>query len=179
LEETTLIHQFLKQRDAILAFIFALTGNFDVAEEVFQEVGLAVTTEGRQGREVDNFMAWIREVARRRVSAYYRIHGRTRAMLPWNEGLVEVIDQCFLEQQETQAETKQHFGFLYECMQELAGRNRQVIEQKYRQGKSIAAIAESLSWKSESVKVALSRARKQLADCVKGKVRRNEARGHE
>jgi hypothetical protein len=53
--------------------------------------------------------------------------------------------------------------------------SRKTIEQKYRLGKTISAIAEYLNWKPDSVKVALSRARKQLADCINGKLRLHEA----
>lgn len=51
-----------------------------------------------------------------------------------------------------------------------------MIEQKHRQGKSIAAIAEMLEWKPKSVKVALSRARKQLSEYVQKKLGLYEAK---
>jgi RNA polymerase sigma-70 factor (ECF subfamily) len=173
-EESELVRQFLQHRDAILAFIFALTGNHEVAEEVFQEVGLAITQEARQGRQVDNFRAWAREIARRRVAAYYRVHGKHKAMLPLSDALAEVIEQGFRENELVQEQAQTRFKFLHQCLELLVGRSKQVIEQKYRHGKSIADIADALSWKPESVKVALSRARKQLADCVQNKMRLHE-----
>lgn len=171
LDEPALIRQFLQYRDSILAFIYALTGNHEASEEVFQEVGLAITQESHQGRQVDNFLAWAREVARRRVLAYYRVHGQKKRMLPLTEGLTEAVEQGFRENERFQEEAQVRFKFLHQCLEQLTGRNRQVIEQKYRKGQSIAAIAEMLSWKPESVKVALSRARKQLSECVQKKLR--------
>ena len=66
------------------------------------------------------------------------------------------------------------FSFLQECVEELTGRSREVIQQRYREGKSNSAIAAALEWKLDSVKVALSRARRTLAECVKRKMRIGE-----
>jgi RNA polymerase sigma-70 factor (ECF subfamily) len=173
--ESDLLRQFLQHRDGILAFIFALTRDHDVAEEVFQEVGLAVTDEARRGRQVENFPAWAREIARRRVAAYYRVHGQNRKLLPLSDGLADVVEQAFRENEQAQEQAQLRFKFLHQCMELLKGRSRQVIERRYRHGESIAAIAAYLSWQPDSVKVALSRARKQLADCVKNKLRLHEA----
>jgi DNA-directed RNA polymerase specialized sigma24 family protein len=49
-----------------------------------------------------------------------------------------------------------------------------VIEGFYRERKSLKQLAAALEWKENSVKVALSRARKLLADCVHMKLRVQE-----
>ena len=55
----------LKNRQSLLGFVFALTRDQVVAEEIFQEVALAILNEGSAGKEVDPFMPWAREVGRR------------------------------------------------------------------------------------------------------------------
>ena len=175
MEHEVLVRQFLQNRDALLAFIYALTRDHEAAEEVFQEVGLAITDEAARGRQVDNFLAWAREIARRRVAAYYRVHGHDARRLRLSDAMMDAIEVAFRENEKTQEQGVLRLLFLRECLERLTGRGRQVIEQKYREGKRVAAIAEALGWKPESVKVALSRARKQLADCVQNKLRRHEA----
>ena len=53
-----MLKQFLEQRDAVLAYIRALTGNAAEAEDVFQEVALVVVEEEQRGTQVQNFSAW-------------------------------------------------------------------------------------------------------------------------
>jgi RNA polymerase sigma-70 factor (ECF subfamily) len=170
-----LVRQFLQNRDAILAFVFALTRSRPIAEEVFQEVALAILDEAQQGRQVISFLAWAREIARRRVAAYFRVHGQNKKLLPLPDTLADMIDLAFRENEREQEQCQLRLELLHRCMEQLAGRGRQVIEEKYQNGKPIAAIAENLGWKPESVKVALSRARKQLGDCVQLKLRLQEA----
>jgi DNA-directed RNA polymerase specialized sigma24 family protein len=57
----------------------------------------------------------------------------------------------------------------------MAGRSREVIQQRYQDGKSNSAIATSMGWKLDSVKVALSRARKTLAACIERKLQMCDA----
>ena len=69
--------EFLKTRQTLLGFIFALTRDHEVAEEVFQEVALAILQEASKGIVVERFLPWAREIVRRRVASFY-----LRATLP-------------------------------------------------------------------------------------------------
>lgn len=171
MNEPSILRQFLQHRDSLLAFIYALTRDHDAAEEVFQEVGLAITSEARRSTEVKNFPAWAREIARRRVSAYFRENHRRKSMVPWSESFADVVEQAFSENEKTLEHQQLRYRFLHQCLETLVGRSRQVIEQRYGEGKRNSAIAKNLGWKPESVKVALSRARKQLAKCIETKLR--------
>jgi RNA polymerase sigma-70 factor, ECF subfamily len=163
--ETRLESQFLAHRDLLLGFIYSLTRDFDVAEEVFQEVSLAILQEARGGTRVDNFMAWAREVARRRVGEHYRAKSRdaTRRL---SDSMDQLVDQAFAEHQPILEAQETQMTNLLECLKRITGRSRQVVEGFYHQRKSVKDIAAAIGWHPNSVKVALSRARKMLADCV-------------
>jgi len=165
-----LAKEFLENRDALLGFLFALTRDIDVAEEIFQETALVIMEEAGKQTQVASFMAWAREIARRRLKEYYRKQARNTASLP-AESLVEIVDQAFLEADAVESDNAVRIRYLIMCIEKLADRSRQVIEGFYRQKKSIREIARDLSWEENSVKVALSRARKVLADCVQLRLR--------
>src|ERR1700748_24828 len=101
--ETTMVGarletQFLANRDLLLGFIYSLTRDYDVAEEVFQDVSLVILQEARSGTFVADYMAWSREGARRRVAEHYRKRSRDAAhRLPGS--LDQLVDQAFLEHQ--------------------------------------------------------------------------------
>src|SRR5687767_8502727 len=92
-----LVRQFLENRDALLGFIFALTRDPDAAEEVFQNVGLAVVDEANRGTRVADFRRWAREIARHRVADYYRDRSRTRALPALPDSMLSVVCLSFDE----------------------------------------------------------------------------------
>jgi RNA polymerase sigma-70 factor (ECF subfamily) len=175
MEQKELVKRFLENRDSIMAFIVALTRDFDVAEEVFQDVAVAVLVESSRADDVRNFLGWVREIARHRVADHYRRQTRQLVQERLSDELVEVICRSFEENETSAAAAQSRMKFLLECIGRLAGRSRELIEGFYRDQKSLKKLAADTGWKENSVKVALSRARKVLADCVEMKLRAGEA----
>lgn len=165
----TLTSDFLQHRQALLGFVFALTRDAVTAEEIFQEVALVILREASAGREVEPFMPWAREIARRRVGEHYRKAGR-RAPLPLSEGMAEIIDRAFEENEEPAAHVRLRLKFLGECLRKLGARARDAIERRYRVNMGIEEIAAAMALRVDSVNVMLSRARKALADCVRARL---------
>jgi RNA polymerase sigma-70 factor (ECF subfamily) len=174
MEESPLFRLLLQHRHVILAYINTLTRDRAVCEEIFQEVGLAIVQQARKGVQVDHFVAWALEIAKRQIAAYYRTRQRQKKLVPLSEALADVLAKAFYENERLLAENDVRYRLLETCLEELKGRGREVIEQRYKLGRSISAIAAALAWKPESVKVALSRARQWLRDCVQRKLRGDE-----
>ena len=174
MDQGELVRRFLENRDAILGFIYALTRDYDVAEETFQNVALTILQESGRATRVENFLGWAREVARHRVADYYRQNARRAGMELPSGPMMEVIAAAFQENEISHQANHVRMKSLLECLQRLSGRSREVIEGFYRDRKSVQDLAASLAWKENSVKVALSRARKMLADCVAVRLRVQE-----
>jgi RNA polymerase sigma-70 factor (ECF subfamily) len=171
MEKEELIKRFLENRDVLMGFVYALTRDFDVAEEIFQNVAVSIIGAAEKATGVENFLGWAREIARHRVADYYRQNARRSALERPSGGMIEVISQTFQENDLTPQVNQLRMKSLLECLERLTGRSRDVIEGFYRGRKSVRDLAVSLDWKENSVKVALSRARKVLADCVEVKLR--------
>lgn len=169
--ETQLVKQFLEQRDLLLGYLLALTRNHASAEEIFQEVALVILEEAHRGTQIEHFAAWAREVARRRALEYFRRQARANRMQPLDETYLAAVDQAFGEVAWTGEELQEREELLRQCLAKLTGRSRQVIELRYQGERSLAEIAAALSWQVDSVKVALSRARKALTECVQARLR--------
>ena len=175
MEQPDLVRRFLDHRDMILGFIYALTLDYDVAEEVFQDVATSILREGSREANVSNFPVWARQVARHRVADYYRKHARRSAVERPAGAMADVIAQAFVENEVTPQANQSRMKALLDCLSRLSGRPRDVIEGFYRDRQSLKELAARLSWKETSVKVALSRARKVLADCIEVKMRGQQA----
>lgn len=166
-----LVNQFLEERDTILGFILGLTRDYDVAEEIFQEVAKVILEEANKATAVASFRPWAREIARRRVAEFYRKHARTRAIERASPALEEVITRAFDENDRVLDTGHLRFKALLECMESLAGRSREVIDGFYRNRQPIREIAAGMEWTENSVKAALWRSRKALGLCIQDKLR--------
>jgi RNA polymerase sigma factor (sigma-70 family) len=174
MNQPKITRDFLLNRQALLGFIFALTRDQIAAEEVFQEVALAILEEAASGTKVDPFLPWAREIARRRVLEYYRKSSRRDAVTPLTETMVELVGRSFEENEEAPEQDSRRLACLRECLQQLPARARQVIDLRYTVRLGIDRIAQSLSWQAGSIHVLLARTRKTLAECVRGKLAASE-----
>jgi RNA polymerase sigma-70 factor (ECF subfamily) len=174
MDQGELVKRFLENRDVLLSFIFALTRDYDVAEEIFQNVAVAILQEASRPARVENFLGWAREVARHRVADYYRERARRSTVEQPSGAMIAAVSQAFAENEVAAETSHARMKALLECLQRLTGRSRDMIEGFYRDRKSLRDLAGSIGWTENSVKVALSRARKLLADCVHLKMRVQE-----
>ena len=177
MEPRDLVRQFVQHRDVLYGYVFALTGDHDLAEDVLQEIGVSILTEAARGTSPESFMPWARALARHRVADHYRrLASRRRHEVPF-EPFADAVDQAFAEHAPTPEDSDHQLNLLRECLTRLSSRVRTIIDLRYRSRQSIDQIAAALSWAAASIKVALSRARRTLADCVDRKRRQEEGLG--
>lgn len=163
-----LVKLLLEHRDGIFGFVLALTHDRAAAEEIFQEVGLAVVEESRKGTRVVQFLPWVHELARRRIAEHFRKNARLKSFARL-DSLDEVVSQAFEENASDLAGHLQRQDLLNECLEDLPGTQRQMVERRYRDHASIREIASALDWTEGAVKVALWKARRRLQVCVDAK----------
>ncbi|MCE9606069.1 MAG: sigma-70 family RNA polymerase sigma factor [Planctomycetia bacterium] len=175
MEPDELLREFVRQRHMLYGYVFALTADHNVSEDVLQEIGVSILNERKRGTEPENVLLWLRGLARHRVADHYR-HAATRERREMQfEKFADIVDRAFVENATEGGDEHDQLELLKACIKELTERVRTLVELKYGSGKSIEEIASAVSWTSASVKVALSRARRSLADCVGRKSRREEA----
>jgi len=100
------------------------------------------------------------------VADYYRRRGRSH---PVPDVLVEAVAETFEQNAENRDEAARRIAGLLECVDELPPRQKQIVEVRYRDRKSLAEVAAAVGWKTDAVKVALSKIRKALLACLRGK----------
>jgi len=175
MEPSTLARQFVQHRDLLYGYVFALTRDHNLAEDILQDVGVSILTEAARGTMPEHFLAWARGLARNRVADHYRRAASRRQHEMSFEQFADAVDLAFTEHSRTLEDNHQQLQFLRECVGGLTARVRRMIHLRYHDRLSLDEIASSLAWTSGAIKVALSRARRVLADCVGRKLRREEA----
>jgi RNA polymerase sigma-70 factor (ECF subfamily) len=165
-----LVREFIRSRDVLMSFLFALTGDHDAAEDVFQELALAIIAEAEKGTRPRHFMAWARTLARHRVADYYRARARLRGRMQTFESLADVVGRAFEENEIAAEDNQRRLHYLRECLEALGARAREIVHLRYSGRKPLREIAAAVAWKESSVKVALAKARRALRECVQGKL---------
>jgi RNA polymerase sigma-70 factor (ECF subfamily) len=173
-EPADLVNRFVAARDHVLAFVLVLTRNREVAEEVVQELSVHVLRRAESGTVPDDALGWMLGAARHRVADYYRARTRDDRNLKRLIAFAEAAEAAFLENPPAatgaDAGEDPRLSHLRTCLGKLSAKTRLMLDARYAQSTSIESIAARLSWTTGSVKVALSKARRALGECVRRKL---------
>lgn len=155
------VQQITQQQNRLYAYIFSLLGDHSRAADVLQETNLVLWRKVEEFQPERPFLPWATAIARFQVLANLRDRKRDRLLLD------EELVTAFSADSETNVgDVEDIRRFLRECIETLSPGNRDLIHQKYYLGGSIAAIADAVGRSVSSVKVALLRSRRHLADCI-------------
>jgi RNA polymerase sigma-70 factor (ECF subfamily) len=158
----SLANAFVQYREALLAFAIVLVRSRDLAEEVLSEASIAVLEADARGTRPDHVGAWLRALVRHRAADHFR----KRALADRFETMADAVETAFAEtwiDAEAAAVRARHLSI---CLDKLAPRARQIVDERYRRGRSIEDVARAVGWKPNPVKVALAKARRALANCM-------------
>jgi RNA polymerase sigma-70 factor (ECF subfamily) len=153
---------FLKHSAVLQGFITGLVPDLALADDVYQEVFLAVSRLAPKFRLGTDFLAWARSIAVLKIHEGYR--GR-KGVRPLDARVIELLAASSVETPDTWSQRRRS---LSKCLEKLAPRAREVVDLRYAQTPlSTAEISRKLSWTPHAVDVALSRARRWLQDCTR------------
>ena len=108
-----------------------------------------------------DFVRWACGVARLEVLAHLRNRRRLKVML--NDDVAEAVGHKLAA---AAAEVDLRLDMLIDCMKELVGRDRELIERHYRIEQSVTEIAAALGVSESSVYKRLSHSRDMLYECI-------------
>jgi len=155
------IQLLTESQNRLFAYVFSLVGDRNRAADIVQETNLVLWRKIDQFDGEKPFLPWAFTVARYQVLAFLRDQKRDRVLL--DSELVESLSQG-AERFAVGAEEIQLA--LAKCLQSLPEKSRDLINQRYFKSKTMSEIADSLERSTGSIKVAMVRARQQLAECV-------------
>jgi RNA polymerase sigma-70 factor, ECF subfamily len=156
---------WVQYQSAISAYITANVTDMHHAEDLVQEVAQVVAEKFASYDRQRSFLSWALGIARNRLLKYYRTRARDRLVL--SEAALTRLGDA-LERVEGEAEDRREA--LKECLQEIQGRRREVLELRYRQNARVMEIASQFAMSSSAVSVMLFRIRAALFDCVQRKL---------
>ena len=150
-------------RPALFAYLTASVYDFHRAEDLLQEVAVAVAGQFHAYNPQRPFLAWALGIARNRMLLYFREQARDRRH--FSESTLLALEDAAQRLDRDGGGAKR--DALRRCLREIVGRRRRVLEMRYAGGLKIADIAQQLSVTNNAVKIMLHRVRASLKDCIR------------
>lgn len=161
-EQERFTRLWTQAQPAVAGYIAATAVDPHVADDVLQEVALALYTSFASYDPQRPFVAWALGVARHKVHDRFRAHARSRQHLADPELLAALAEVS----EEMADELGERRRALRECLRQVEGRPWDLLRLHYVDGVEAAAIAERLGLKQGHVRVLLHRVRTSLRQCI-------------
>jgi RNA polymerase sigma-70 factor (ECF subfamily) len=162
----------IKHHTALYVYIFACVRSHHDAEDILQNVSVVVMESLDDLRDVDGFLPWAREIARRCVLAHWRKARRERPLDPeLLRTLAEAADDL-----EREGASDEHSEALMACLEGLPPDSRRLIARRYDGATDVGGLARQLGRTVQSVYAQLKRIKAALRDCVRRRLTSEVAR---
>ena len=156
-EEVQLL--FVRHENSIRAFVRALQPSLADADDVLQETFLTVSRKASTFVLGTNFVAWACSIARLKVLENFRQKKRSNL-------LSETAISALAADAPTADSLTEREDALEKCLGKLAPKARDLLWRRYSRRQSSDEMAEAAGMTSIAVRVALSKARATLRDCI-------------
>jgi RNA polymerase sigma-70 factor (ECF subfamily) len=157
----------LRHGPMLLAYLYAIVRERDLAEELLQETFMSAWRQGWQKDAVRNLPAWLRTVARNHAFKALRRHNASRT-IPWDQAH---DDGLFAWAEESNTDGAEVLEQLRQCRKNLPDQQRRIIELFYDQHRSADQIAGQLGLAGKTVFQTLWLARRNLRECLQRHMR--------
>ena len=152
----------LQHAPMLLAYLYAIVRERDLAEELLQETFMSAWRQGWQKEAIRNLPAWLRTVARHHAFRALRRNNASRTV-PWDPAR---DDGLFQRAEESNADTADVLEMLGECRKNLPDQQRRIVDLFYDQHCSAEQIAGQLGLAGKTVFQTLWLARRNLRECL-------------
>lgn len=155
---------FIKHQPVVRAAVLGLLPDFTLADDVVQETFVTATRKAADFVPGTNFAAWVCTIARFKAREALR-----RGPMTFHALSDEMLETLCIEEPAV-SDLERQMRLFDECVKTLAPKARRAIELRYRLAARPGDIATAMGWTVGAVKVALSRARLVLRECVARKL---------
>ena len=152
---------FVRHQQAVLGYVLSIEPNFADAQDIVQEVFLAVSRKAQTWSTGTEFFAWVCTVARYETLHFQRTRARRAARLD-----EDVIELLYSAEAVDEAQWQHRVNVLQRCLDRLAPRAKELVKRRYHGAQMPEQIANGIGWTVNAVRVALTRARGGLRECM-------------
>ena len=151
----------------VASYIGSMVPDFQQAEDLLQDVAVVLMKKFSEYDPDRPFMAWAMGVARLEILSKRRSHARSALSFQ-----SEILDNLTSSYVEMAPELETRSMALRNCLQEIKGRQREVMKMRYVEMLKPAEIAERTGTAVIATRTMLSRVRTKLRNCIEYKLRK-------
>jgi len=155
------LQRHLAHQGTLFSYLLAAVHDFSRAEDLLQEVTLALWEGYGEYRESEPYLPWALGVARRKLARHFRDSGKREVLL--SEQILEAAAETLEKDQKPLASEQRA---LLDCVKKLPDRQRELVRLRYAEGFSLHEVAARLHQTAASVNMALVRVRRTLLHCT-------------
>ena len=156
---------FVRHEGAIRAFVRALQPSLADADDVLQETFLTVSRKASSFEPDTNFVAWACGIARLKVLENFRALKRANV-------LSDAAIIALAEEPPPSDTISLREEALSRCIEKLAPKSRDLLWRRYSGRQDSETMADGFGMTCTAVRVALSKARAFLRDCVSNELKK-------
>src|SRR5262245_55394696 len=153
----------MRHRTELFAYLLAAVRNAHDAEDLLHDVSLAASSSWAQSRPGTPFMAWAREIARRRVLDYGRRVSRRHALL--EPEVLEALDAASVAVESDQP-LEPRRDALRQCLTKVGGDARRILELRYGDKADVPRISREVGRTVQASYAILKRTKQLLKECI-------------
>ncbi|MEK6238057.1 MAG: sigma-70 family RNA polymerase sigma factor [Planctomycetales bacterium] len=163
-DKQRLTRLWIEAQPRVFSFVCAAVARRHDAEDLLQQVALETA------RSFDNydpqrpFLPWVLTIARRQVIRFYE--GQGKELTIFTPATLEMLADHHAGTSTAEDERQALAG----CVDQLDAKSRRLLGMRYDDNLSSTSMAQRAGLTTGSVRVILSRIRKQLVNCVRGKL---------
>jgi RNA polymerase sigma-70 factor (ECF subfamily) len=165
-----------QHRDALKGYALALLRDWSLAEDVVQDAFIVVMNKWENYRPGSSVFPWVRQIVHLKALEALRARRPAASIDP---GLLDRVAATLQERLDEEAAGRQKAmrEALQHCMSSLNRKAIGILAGFYAGSKSCEDIASAQNSSVNSVRITLSRVRKQLHECMVRRLSSQEARG--
>jgi RNA polymerase sigma-70 factor (ECF subfamily) len=162
IDRDTAVRILISSRASLLGYINSLVHDWDLADDVFQEVSILALKKYESLADESHLGGWLRQAARLESLNVLRKRGRSPRLL--GEAVLDLLDNAW----ETAEQSSPAYGLdaVRSCVEKLTADSQHVLKLRYGDGIKGEELARALDQVPNTVYVRLSRIHRSLAKCI-------------
>ncbi len=171
-----LLRAAFKYQDALTSYAYALLQDWALAQDAVQETFIVLQKKHAEFRPDANVFTWARKMVRYEALNILRARGRESCVM--DEDLAALIDARFEEHVDADALARfeQQKSALQHCMSRLDDDSLSLLLGFYRERQRCEQLADARRRSVNAIRLALSRLRARLRECVRSRLALAEVR---
>lgn len=170
--KAVILEKLLQHRNSLYAYILACVRSHVDADDILQNVSIAVIESEEAPEEDRQFAAWAREITRRRVLEHYRT---SRRVVPVDPQFITQLTEA-AERADSKHSSQSRREALLACLERLPIESQQLLSARYKdRSTNTSSLAQHFGRTEQGIVSLLYRIRQALRDCVERHVRLEEA----